>query len=377
LSFFVQYKPEAMETEDAAQVSTSTALPTLTSLDKTQDNFESLLLLLLQAYTTQHYPGNPSILGGAPISGEALDTLSSEQITALITSNSVNYEVIQQILAQQKGRAGRLGSPLQDQSNTLNLNSLGEEMEDSMRSPTSLRSPVAGGATDATPQLVQITPQQLQVLQSQVNELLQSQHITLPADLSPEQQQQLIQTLLLRQLQMQQMGGAISVKDASASMNQLKQIQSEASTAVAESSKESEQASGIASSTGGKTKDVVQGKAAAQVKKVRVGLMGVGGEGRVEGGRGQRRGREERERGGLRRGRGGVGESGEVEKRERGEGRVGKRERGEGGEEGEREGGEKGEREEGVERGGGGGWRRGREEEGEGRVGKREGGEGG
>lgn len=210
-----------METDHQNQQSSSPTLPTLTALDKTQDNFESLLLLLLQAYTTQRYPDNPSILGGAPISGEALDTLSPEQITALITSNSVNYEVIQQILAQQKGRVGRLGSPLQDQNNTLNLNPSGAEeveREDSSKSPTPLRSPASSGTN---PQLVQITPQQLQVLQSQVNELLQSQHITLPADLSPEQQQQLIQTLLLRQLQVQQVGGAISVKDASMSMNQL------------------------------------------------------------------------------------------------------------------------------------------------------------
>ncbi len=89
--------------------------PTLTSLNKTQDNFESLLLLLLQSYTLQNKSRPPSaksatpppttVLGDTGISGEALETLSTEQITTLITSNSVNYEVIQQILAQQKGRA--------------------------------------------------------------------------------------------------------------------------------------------------------------------------------------------------------------------------------------------------------------------------------
>lgn len=214
-----------METESRPQESCAPTSPVLTSLDKALDNFESLLLLLLQAYTTQNYPGNPSILGGAPISGEALDTLSPEQVTALITSNSVNYEVIQQILAQQKGRpsvTGRLSSPLQDQNQTLNLAE--EVQEDSSKSPTPLHSPSLPPGTDSSQQLqqlIQITPQQLEVLQSQVNELLQSQHITLPADLSPEQQQQLIQTLLLRQLQVQKSGGTISVKDASVSMNQL------------------------------------------------------------------------------------------------------------------------------------------------------------
>lgn len=201
--------------------------PTLTALDKTHDNFEALLLCLLQAYTTRNQPGNLSILGGAPISGAALDTLSSEQITALITSNSVNYEVIQQILAQQKSRAGRdgmglLGSPNQEQNRSLTLNLV--EMEDSSNSsPTSLLSPVAADTNQQLQQLIQITPQQLKILQSQVNELLQSQHIALPSDLSPEQQQQLIQTLLLRQLHLQQSGGgtSISLKDASLSMSQL------------------------------------------------------------------------------------------------------------------------------------------------------------
>lgn len=204
-------------------VSTS---PTLTALDKTQDNFEALLLCLLQAYTTLNQPGNLSILGGAPISGAALDTLSSEQITALITSNSVNYEVIQQILAQQKSRPwrdgmGLLGSPNQEQNRSLTLNLA--EMEDSSSSPTSLLSPMTADANQQLQQLIQITPQQLKILQSQVNELLQSQHTALPSDLSPQQQQQLIQTLLLRQLHLQQSGGggSISLKDASLSMNQL------------------------------------------------------------------------------------------------------------------------------------------------------------
>ena len=265
-----------METDDQTKQSSNPTLPTLTALDKTQDNFESLLLLLLQAYTTQRYPDNPSILGGAPISGEALDTLSPEQITALITSNSVNYEVIQQILAQQKGRVGRLGSPLHDQNNTLTLNPLAaEEVQqvDSRKSPTPLRSPASGGTN---PQLIQITPQQLQVLQSQVNELLQSQHITLPADLSPEQQQQLIQTLLLRQLQVQQVGGAISVKDASMSMNQLlmsagkqpQPVPKDTATAVADGSKgeEAGETSGPLSGN-----EVTEKKTAteAQSKKVR------------------------------------------------------------------------------------------------------------
>lgn len=241
-----------METDklQAPAESHGTVLPKLTLLDQTHDNFESLLLLLLQAYTTQNCPGNPSILGGAPISGEALDTLSAEQITALITSNSVNYEVIQQILAQQKGRpsvAGRLNSPLQEQNRSLTL---GEEVqEDPSKSPTPLHSPVSSEMQ----QLVQITPKQLDVLQSQVNELLQSQHISLPPDLSPEQQQQLIQTLLLRQLQIQQSGGAISMKDASQSMSQLLSASEQVKPALVtagRAAKEGSDESGVHSDSG-------------------------------------------------------------------------------------------------------------------------------
>ena len=102
-----------MDTSDSpTTTSTGSTTPTLTSLSKTRDNFESLLLLLLQSHTVQAKsptesatPTTPTALWDTGISGEALGTLSSEQITTLITSNSVNYEVIQQILAQQKARS--------------------------------------------------------------------------------------------------------------------------------------------------------------------------------------------------------------------------------------------------------------------------------
>jgi len=143
-----------------------------------------------------------------------LDTLSQEQLKLLITSNSVNYEVIQQILAQQKRRS--------------RTPSLDPEPRDGSKSPTPVRSPVPLPSIMDTnqqlQQLVQITPEQLQILQSQVNELLKSQHVSLPPDLTPEQQQQLIQTLLLRQLHLLQSGGttaSISLKDGSQAMKQL------------------------------------------------------------------------------------------------------------------------------------------------------------
>ena len=206
--------------------------PTLTSLDRTQDNFEALLLLLLQAYTSQNQASLTStFLGDLSISGDALDTLSYEQISALITSNSVNYEVIQQILAQQKSRPreGLGKSSLRislagNQCQNGTENTLEDLRRDSSKSPT-LMSPMNAESNQQLQQLIHITPQQLQLLQSQVNELLKSQHITLPPDLSPEQQQQLIQTLLLRQLHLQQSGGVanISLKDGLAIASDMKQ----------------------------------------------------------------------------------------------------------------------------------------------------------
>lgn len=188
-------------------------------------------MLLLQAYTVHSQPGCTTTPGELPISSKALDTLSSEQIKALITSNSVNYEVIQQILAQQKGRPAVVvpgsGRPHSILCRTPSLED--SLVEDSSKSPTpsSVHSPPSlpsiADTNQQLQQLIQITPQQLQVLQLQVNDLLKSQHISLPPDLSPEQQQQLIQTLLLRQLHLQQAGGVatISLKDGSMAMKQL------------------------------------------------------------------------------------------------------------------------------------------------------------
>ena len=211
-----------------------TSTPALTALDKNQDNFEALLLLLLQAYTLQNKQASfrsNIALGDLGISGEALDTLSAEQVQALVTSNSVNYEVIQQILTQQKSRPSSLGSlnsTGQFHGGTASMEAVMDEMyqRDSIKSPTVGRQSPSSSllsvpdTNQQLQQLIQITPQQLCLLQSQVNDLLNSQHISLPPDLSPDQQQQLIQTLLLRQLHLQQSGGvapALLLDKASAS----------------------------------------------------------------------------------------------------------------------------------------------------------------
>lgn len=270
---------EPMDTSHAPVTPTEVpaSSPILTSLDKGQDNFESLLLLLLRAYTLHgQHPSQPgsestSLLSPpppqspdsasqeVPISGRALETLSSEQIKTLVTSNSVNYEVIQQILAEQRGRpaiatapriggengsGGGEGGKLQDQQVSL-LDELQAELSktpspivqsaplllpppppsssSSTATTTSAMLPKISDTNQQLQQLIQITPQQLQLLQTQVNDLLQTQRVTLPTDLNPEQQQQLIQTLLLRQLHLQQTGGvsSISLRDGSTAVQQL------------------------------------------------------------------------------------------------------------------------------------------------------------
>ena len=171
--------------------------PELTSLDENQDTFETFLLCLLQAFTQhkQRESASPSSASAATttlpwsdfkladISPEALNTLSSEQVQVLVTSNSVNYDVIQQIMTQ-KQRQHSQSSPVSEMA------------EASMTT--------AGQSVSTNVPTIQVTPEQLKQLQVQVSDLIRNQQIILPPDLSVEQQQQLIHTLLVRQLHMQQ-----------------------------------------------------------------------------------------------------------------------------------------------------------------------------
>lgn len=230
-------KRRATPEENSGSVS-----PALTPLNMVHDNFEALLLLLLRAYTKQNHASTSSslisaVVGEVGISGDALDTLSSEQISALVTSNSVNYEVVQHILAKQKMCPGGRGllTPSNLNEASLSQSSPSDVLADMSSAsasaivdppqrrasvgPSSPRSPTATPTTRTTnallanvadtnqqlQQKVQITPEQLNLLQTQVQGLLQSQNIPLPSDLSVE----LIQTLLLRQLQ--QIGSVANV----------------------------------------------------------------------------------------------------------------------------------------------------------------------
>ena len=124
-----------METAESAvslDPASTESLSSLTQLDSSRDTFETCLIQLLHAYTTNQREGNGSSAGAGPahqsegrasrgageggagealppyidISPESLCSLSLEQVSVLVTSNSVNYEVIQQIMAQKQDCQG-------------------------------------------------------------------------------------------------------------------------------------------------------------------------------------------------------------------------------------------------------------------------------
>lgn len=155
----------------------------LTLLSQEQDTFETILLQLLQTFTNSQCQSkvdsnlkeNSSVPpdGVRPlsvnISAEALSTLSPEQVMALVTSNSVNYEVIQQIRTQ-KNKQKLAKAPDSQTDGSINQ------------------------------QLLQVTPEQLMQLNSQFTELLSQQKVNIPSDLSPDEQLKFIQSLLVQQL---------------------------------------------------------------------------------------------------------------------------------------------------------------------------------
>ena len=173
---------------------------TLAQLSSTSDCYEAFLLNLLRVYTQNKIDSraNPDSASqtsatvssptGANGSGatvidsiypEAINALSHEQVQSLVTSNSTNYDVIHQILAyRQKSEGGG-----------------GEEKNGGESG--------VGGSTLQQLQALQLTPDQLKQIQLQMEELIRTKQIVLPADLSVEQQQQLLQSLILKHVHSQ------------------------------------------------------------------------------------------------------------------------------------------------------------------------------
>lgn len=175
---------------------------TLAQLSSTSDCYEAFLLNLLRVYTQNRIEslsnsetqtstaGQSSGLADTngssgmtmidSISPEAILALSHEQVQSLVTSNSSNYDVIHQILAYRQRTVGGGGS----EGN-------GEK---------------AAGETESTLQqlqALQLSPEQLKQIQLQMEELIRTKQIVLPAELSVEQQQQLLQSLILKHIHSQ------------------------------------------------------------------------------------------------------------------------------------------------------------------------------
>ena len=253
---------EPMETGESSSLVRSDSMsesPSLTELDSSKDNFETCLIQLLQAYTnTQRGSSSspsssdstPQTVGGGgqgyvcfDISPESLSSLSSEQVSSLVTSNSINYEVIHQIMTQKQGYHGiprGVGGAFGANNGDDNNGSLGSSEQSSRQQTPEGASPVPTGpgeggeteksttndkssssssgdaplgsplslpgqsATATKNSLIQITPEHLQLLQQQVTDLLRSKQVALPPDMTSEQQQMLIQSVLLKQLHLQQ-----------------------------------------------------------------------------------------------------------------------------------------------------------------------------
>lgn len=172
--------------------------PTLAPLDEFQDTFETFLLLLLKSFTSQQRKDSSMPGNHVEISAEALDTLSSEQVQILTTSSSVTYDAINQIRQRQHAHEG---SPSKQEKTS-------SEPPDSNTQAAAAASPVEELSTVKSQlqqiQSFQIAPEQLKQLELEVTKLLQSQKVVLPTDITPEQQQEVIQALLLRQLRLQQ-----------------------------------------------------------------------------------------------------------------------------------------------------------------------------
>lgn len=201
------------EMTELMEYSVSTSSPgsqTLIKLDTSTDCYEAFLLNLLKVYTqnksntssegdntTTDISQTPratttSISEGAvftidSISPEAINALSQEQVQSLVTSNSMTYDVIHQILAHRQkigGGEGVVGMGAEVGT--------GEEKrtEENMSALQQL-------------QALQLTPEQLKQIQLQMAELIRTKQIILPTELSLEQQQQLLQSLILKQVHSQ------------------------------------------------------------------------------------------------------------------------------------------------------------------------------
>lgn len=216
-------EPVAGDIDQEESMDTSTpscsmiAHETLTALNSNEDTFEVFLLTLLRAHSASQL-GNASEGDIVDIAPESLSTLTFEQIQSVMTSTSVNYNVVQQILAQ-KETLGKPATMDVDTGQKLGeaVSGEGNVSSDSGGVCSSAEDSSQGQAGPLPPQAqlgaglsIKLTAEQLTQLQAQVSELLLQQSV-LPPNLSPEQQQALVQSLIAKQLNIQQ--PMVPVKD--------------------------------------------------------------------------------------------------------------------------------------------------------------------
>lgn len=134
-------------------------------------------MCLLRAYARNTGADNEEI------SGEALSTLSQDQLQSLVTSNTVHYDVIQQILL------------LKQKEGTFTTAPAGYD-ELGLQTPPPLSDPGTPGA-GAVPSL---PSEQLKEIQFQVAELIRNHQVPIPPDASLDQQQTIIHQYILTHL---------------------------------------------------------------------------------------------------------------------------------------------------------------------------------
>ena len=225
-------EPVAGDQEEPMDTSTSscsmTAHETLTALNSNEDTFEVFLLTLLRAHSASQL-GNTAEGDIMNIAPESLSSLTFEQIQSVMTSTSVNYNVVQQILAQ-KETLGKPATMDVDDEQQLRGEAVGGEGD------SKIVSSVSGGVSSSGEESsqgqigplpptqaqlgaaglsIKLTADQLTQLQAQVSELLLQQSV-LPTNLSPIQQQAFVQSLIAKQLNIQQQP-MVPVKNLTAS----------------------------------------------------------------------------------------------------------------------------------------------------------------
>jgi hypothetical protein len=88
--------------------------PFLSNLTDNRDNPETVFLSLLKLYG-QDLGGVTTPKDPYDINPQALDCLSNEQINFLVTSSSVNYDALQQILTQRSKQATPISNNVSEQ----------------------------------------------------------------------------------------------------------------------------------------------------------------------------------------------------------------------------------------------------------------------